>query len=242
MAESEEKNYILEKTMVCDVCQRKFTTKQVKTGKARLIGTDDILKPIYSGIDTVKYDIILCPHCGYAASQRTYGHLTPKQRESIRQNVEPKFTMSRDDNEDIYSYDVAIKRCKMAMLTEMVTHGKISESAYLCLKLAWLYRGKLEELTKAQVPEEYIAMYRRYEKEYIADAYKGFKDAIQTMYPPICGMDEMTITYLLASLGLKCGEKDEAKQFAGKIIVSRSATSKLKEKARLIMEQIKLSN
>ncbi|MGN0316473.1 MAG: DUF2225 domain-containing protein [Lachnospira sp.] len=241
MAESDEKSLILDKTMVCDACQRKFTTKQVKTGKARLIGTDDILKPLYSGIDVVKYDIILCPHCGYAASQRNFGHLTSKQRESIRSNIEPKFTMTLSDDE-VYSYDVAIRRCKMAMLTEMVTHGKISESAYLCLKLAWLYRGKIDELMEMQAPDEYIAMYRRYEQEYIADAYKGFKEAIQTMYPPICGMDEMTINYLLASLGFKCGELEESRKFAGTIITSRSASSKLKEKARDIIEQIKKCN
>lgn len=239
--ETDERAYILDKTIECDACQRRFTTKQVKTGKARLVGTDDILKPIYTGVDPVKYDIVLCPYCGYAASQRNYGHLTPKQRESVRTNIEPKFTMSLEES-DVYSYDVAIKRCKMAMLTEMVIHGKVSESAYLCLKLAWLYRGKIEELRQMQVPEEYIAMYGRYEKEYIVDAYKGFKEALQTMYPPICGMDEMTIMYLLASLGFHCGELDEARKFAGNVITSRTASSKLKDKARDIMDQIKLSN
>ena len=28
----------------CDVCGKEFKTKQVRTGKARFIGTDDILK------------------------------------------------------------------------------------------------------------------------------------------------------------------------------------------------------
>ena len=75
----DEKSYIFDKTMKCNVCNKEFTTKQVRTGKARYTGTNDILKPLYTGIDSTKYDIIMCPHCGYAAVPRTYGKLTPKQ-------------------------------------------------------------------------------------------------------------------------------------------------------------------
>ena len=139
IGQKKETDYIFDKTIKCDVCGKEFKTKQVRTGKARFIGTDEVLKPLYEGIDTCKYDVILCPHCGYAAAQRNYGHLTPKQRKAIRENVEPRFKAKENETET-YSYERAVRRCKMAMLTEMVTGGKISESAYLCLKLAWLYR------------------------------------------------------------------------------------------------------
>ena len=84
IGQKKETDYIFDKTIKCDVCGKEFKTKQVRTGKARFIGTDEVLKPLYEGIDTCKYDIILCPHCGYAAAQRNYGHLTPKQRKAIR--------------------------------------------------------------------------------------------------------------------------------------------------------------
>ena len=32
----------------------------------------------------------------------------------------------------------------------------------------------------------------------------------ETEYPPIAGMDENTITYLLTSIGIHCGKIDEA--------------------------------
>ena len=122
----DEKSYIFDKTMKCNVCNKEFTTKQVRTGKARYTGTNDILKPLYTGIDSTKYDIIMCPHCGYAAVPRTYGKLTPKQRQLIRDNIEGKFKVTWKE-EDSYSYDVAIRRCKMALLTEMITGTNISE-------------------------------------------------------------------------------------------------------------------
>ena len=53
----------------------------------------------------------------------------------------------------------------MAMLTEMVTGGKISESAYLCLKLAWIYRGEIQEAKANGAAQERISMYEKYEKE-----------------------------------------------------------------------------
>lgn len=235
-----EVDYLFDKTVECEVCGRTFKTRQMRTGKARFIGTDDILKPMYEGIDACKYDIILCPFCGYAASQRNYGHLTPKKRQAIRENIEPKFNVKWKEDET-YTYEMAIKRCKMAVLTEMVTGGKVSESAYLCLKLAWLYRGQIDEFLRHNVPEEFVMMYRRYEKEYIEDAYKGFKEAVATEYPPIAGMDEMTITFLLMSLAIKCNELDDAKRFGSQILGSRSANSKLKDKTRELLDEVRNS-
>ena len=52
IGQKKETDYIFDKTIKCDVCGKEFKTKQVRTGKARFIGTDDILKPLYEGIDT----------------------------------------------------------------------------------------------------------------------------------------------------------------------------------------------
>ena len=37
----------------------------------------------------------------------------------------------------------------MALANVAVKHGRTSEMAYLCLKIAWLYRGKRHELVAA---------------------------------------------------------------------------------------------
>ena len=55
-------------------------------------------------------------------------------------------------------------------------------------------------------------------------------------------MDENTINYLLASLGIKCKDYGTAKQFASSIVTSRSAQAGLKEKARGLLGQIKAMN
>lgn len=234
----QESSYLYDKKMKCGLCNKEFVTKQVRTGRARFKGNNDILKPLYTGIDCTKYDVIMCPHCGYAAVPRIYGQLTSKQRATFKESVEGKFQVTWKD-EECYSYEVAIRRCKMALLTEMVIGTKISESAYLCLRLAWLYEGRVIELIHEGADDKKKKQYLKSQLEYVQDAYKGFKEAVTTQYPPICGMDENTVNYLLASLARKCQDYDAAKKFVGQVITSRGAPVSLKEKARVLLEQIK---
>ena len=57
----QETDYIFDKTYVCPVCDNEFKSKTVKAGKVHLIGADTDLRPKYKGIDSLKYDAILCP-------------------------------------------------------------------------------------------------------------------------------------------------------------------------------------
>ena len=237
--ENKESLYIYDKSMVCDVCNREFLTKRIRTGKSRFLGTDEILKPLYADIDITKYDVIACPFCGYAASERTYGRITPGQRKAIKEQIASKFSGLPKKDESYYTYDEAIRRCKMALLTVMVSHSKTSENASLCLRLAWLYRGAAEELEREGAKQITIDKYRKNERLYIEDSYKWFVKALETEYPPIAGMKEDTLYYLLCSLGLHCGYYEDVKQFASKILSSRSADSKLKEKTRDIMDEVR---
>ena len=54
----EEKELILDKTVECPICEKKFTTKMMKSGKAKLLGTDLDLRTKYEGLDATKYDAV----------------------------------------------------------------------------------------------------------------------------------------------------------------------------------------
>ena len=56
---------------------------------------------------------------------------------------------------------------------------------------------------------------------------------------PICGMDEATFDYLLADLAFRLGKYEISAKLASSVIVSRTATRKLKEKARDLRDIIK---
>ena len=86
-----EKDFIFDKNVECPVCGGSFTSKVVKTGRSRFIGTDIDLRPRYTGIDTVKYDVYMCPKCGYAAVAREFTNMTPRQKQMLKDEVCSKF-------------------------------------------------------------------------------------------------------------------------------------------------------
>ena len=77
---------------------------------------------------------------------------------------------------------------------------------------------------------------REEEKSYIEKAHTGFETAVANEMFPICGMDEMTFNYLLAELSRRVGKIDECKKLLGMILVSKSASTVVKDRARRLKE------
>lgn len=234
-----ESDLIFDKKVQCPVCDKEFKAKTVKTGKPRLLGSDSDLRPRYSGIDSIKYDAIVCPHCGYAALSRFFSYMTSTQAKLIKENVSSKFK-TLPESGDTYTYDEAINRHKLALLNAVVKKAKNSERAYTCLKIAWLYRGKKENLP-ADAPNLKTLQEEcsNNEKEMLSNAFEGFVVSRSKEDFPICGMDEATFDYLLADLAFRLGKYEISAKLASAVIVSRTATRKLKEKARDLRDIIK---
>ena len=234
-----ESDYVFDKRMQCPVCDKEFYNKTVKTGKPRLIGSDSDLRPKYVGIDSVKYDAIVCPNCGYAALSRFFSYMTSAQSKLIIENVSKTFK-GLPQSGDVYTYDEAINRYKLALYNTIVKRGKNSEKAYTCLKIAWLFRGMKENIedSNPKAPAMRIACDAS-EKEMLANAFDGFMASRSKEDFPVCGMDEPTLDYLLADLATRLGKYEIASKFASDIIVSRIANAKLKERARDLRDSIK---
>ena len=130
-------------------------------------------------------------------------------------------------------------RHKLALLSTVVKKGKASERAYVCLKLAWLTRGKSETLPEnTENIKEVRTQLKAEEKEYIENAYEGFTAAFSKEEFPICGMDELTVSYLVSDLARQLGKYDEAKRFISRVITSRDTNERIKEKARMLKDMI----
>ena len=237
-----EKDVLLDKTYTCPLCDKQFKSKAVRTGKAKLVSVDTDLRPKYEPADSIKYEVILCTHCGYAAMNRFFERILPTQARMIKEQICQNFKGLPTSSEEIYSYDDAIMRYKLALLNTVVKKGKLSERAYTCLKLAWVIRGKRESLPK-ETPNyaEVMKKLKAEEDELIKNAYEGFEAAFPKENFPMCGMDESTVTYLVAELARRCGYYDKANRWISQVITSRTAPDRVKEKARRIKELIKES-
>ncbi|MDR0949852.1 MAG: DUF2225 domain-containing protein [Lachnospiraceae bacterium] len=240
-----EKDLLYDRSYECPVCSNKFTVKTIRVGKTKLLSTDMDLRPKYENIDLVKYDVVLCPRCGYAALTRYYQQLMDSQIKLIKQNISTKVTLRNYDN-DTYSYEEAIERYKLALVCAIVKRAKDSEKAYLCLKSAWLLRGYQEEL--AADPTSSAEQYQKLQEEehnYLTNAFDGFIEARKKEPFPMCGMDETTVDYLLCVLAFQFRKFDVASRMIAAILTSPTANSRMKDKTRelkaIIVEEIKRS-
>ena len=237
--EVKEADLLFEKTFTCKVCDQEFKSKMVRTGKVKLIGSDNDLRPKYQYVDSLKYDAIVCPNCGYAALNRFFNYMTDTQAKLIKENISANFKGLKE-GEDILTYDEAITRHKLALVNAVVKHAKASEKAYTCLKLGWLLRGKAETLpedtpNKEEVKKQLAAQ----EKEYMANAYEGFMEAFSKEPFPMCGMDETTMTYLTADLARQIGKYDEALRMIARVLTSRDVNERIKSRARDMKDLIR---
>ncbi len=233
--EEREAEVLFDKRFTCPVCDVSFSAKCVRAGKIKITGKDVDLRPIYEFMDPLKYDVITCDKCGYSSLSRYFGKLSSRQMKTIREQVGMSFRGIENDME-IYSYDDAIARYKLALICSMVKQAKNSEKAYTCLKLAWVIRGK--RLTLDSKSEEFVELYKD-EVECITNAYEGFTRAFSSEQLPIAGMDESTLKYILSDMARKVKKYDEAIKLLGDVITSKATNSRLKDEALKLKEIIK---
>lgn len=242
----QEQDFLFDKSYTCPICDSEFKSRTVKIGKAKLAGSDLDLRPRYEQIDLLKYDIIMCPVCGYAALSRFFKFVTSPQAKNIKEKISATFKPQKDERE-IYTYDEALERYKLTLVNAIVKQTRASEKAYICLKTAWLLRGKGEHLDK-NLPD-YEAQKKQCEEqenEFLRSALEGFLAARQTESFPMCGMDEPTVDYLIAVTAMRFEQYDVSSRLITGILQSTTANPRMKDKARdikeMLMKKIKEKN
>ena len=91
MTAEKEAEYLFDKNVECPLCDSTFRTRVVKTGRVRRLESDFDLRPRHPDVDTIKYDVVSCPYCGYTALNRFFTDLTRGQKMLIREGVCSKF-------------------------------------------------------------------------------------------------------------------------------------------------------
>lgn len=233
-----EQELLYEKSFTCPICDTDFKSKTVRIGKAKLLKTDLDLRPKYENVDMLKYDVILCPHCGYASISRYFKAITSSQAKLIKENISPNFKQMKETGA-IYTYEEALSRYKLALANAIVKKAKPSEKAYICLKTAWLLRGEAESLADSgEEQESKKQALAQEEAEFLKNALEGFLTARQTEGYPMCGMDETTVDYLIAVLAMQFEQYDISSKLIAGILISNTVSPRMKEKARDIKEML----
>ena len=236
--QNKEEDFLFDKTYECPVCSKTFRERTLRTGKARLVKTDMDLRPTFEGIEPLKYDVVQCTECGFTAITRYFVPMTVPQKKAILEKVTPRYRKPVQRKE-LYSYEDAVGRYKLALVNAIVRNAKASEKAYICLRAGWLARSYAEYLEeKEAVDQAKVAEIKGLEDEFLKNAYEGFAGAIQNESFPMCGMDESTVDFLLANLAIHSQKYDVASKLISKLLTSPNCNSRTKDKVRDLKDEL----
>ncbi len=197
---TETKDPFYSKHFVCTVCEKKFTSKKVKTSAIRTASRDTDFYTKYIGEDPSWYEVIVCPHCGYSAFETGFNELAPAHRELIAKTVMPKWN-PRDFGKERTLPEV-IEAHMLAMLCYQIIGAKKSVLGKMALRLAWLYR----ELDSEK------------EKSYMEAAVRNFEEAYSSERLDDDKANEINVMFLLGELNRRLGRYTEAARWFGLLI------------------------
>ena len=236
----QEKDFIIDKKVRCPVCDKEFLIKAVLNTKLRRLEADFDLRPNYEHVDKCKYDVVSCPNCGYSALDTTFAKIDTARVKLIRAEFCSSFKPQTGEVlPETYSYEYSIEKFKLALICTMKKRAKMSEKAYVCLKIAWLRRAQLKELEqKKDADPKVIEMVQKEYDGFYLQAYEGFMKAVSQETPPYCGMASEAVEYMLANMSVYYKKYDTAMKIISKLIQSASTSRKLKDKCIELKDKI----
>ncbi len=233
-----EHEFVFMKTYKCPVCDQKFKNPTVRHNKARKESLTADLRVMYLNIDPLKYGVICCSHCGYAALANKFDQLSLPQIRLIREKISENF--SGITVKEVLDYNDAYRRYQLALANAIVKKASDSEKANLCLKLSWLLQSRLDNFDHdIYFGNEDFSESQKEVKNLRKNALDGLKRAKKKESPPICGMDNSTLNYLMAVLASDCGLYTEASEYLELSIQSGLANKKMKKMASELEKKLK---
>lgn len=236
----EEKKYIFTKKLRCTNCGAQFNDLRILSSKLRRKEPDMDLRPRFQFVDSIKYGVTSCPHCGFSTLTKNFEQLPALQQRRIREKITSQFMQREPFEGETMDYATAQGQYELALVCAMAMESPISEQAYLCLQLSWLIRGRLEEADAEPglLEEDVVKQLKEKEERYYRQAYDSLSKAMTEEDFPICGMDQNTFDYLLAVMSYHFGEYDQAVRYCGNIVQAKGISAKLKDKALMLKDDI----
>lgn len=228
--EIKPEDLLYDRNVRCPVCNSKIVARTIKSGAAKLVETSLNLRPVYSGVDPILYDVVSCEICGYSALNRNFNKISDRQIKEVREKISMKFVGSKYPQ--VYDYEIALTRYKMALYNDVTIGRNDVSKAYLCLKISWILESLIGQMEEQQQKKEDINILENERKLFVGNAYKGFMKAYDGITYPIFGMNEATYQYLLGALAYEQGDMKSTGFWLGKVLLSPNGNRRLQDKAR----------
>lgn len=191
---------IYSKKLKCPCCDSNFTSSKVKSSKLRVAKRDSDFLVYYKGENPIKYNVFVCPYCGYSAQETNFDILHPNKREIIYRHITSKW--QNRDYSGVRSIEDAIECNKLALYCGELIEIKKFELGNICLRIAWLHR--IQESNE--------------EQRFLQNALSLFEEAFYSESLAGSTMDEITLGYLIGELYRRIGNNSEAVSWFGKVV------------------------
>lgn len=185
---------LYDKKIDCPICKDEFHTKRVRASRLRLIHRDEDFLSHYNLENPIKYNVVVCPNCGYAAYNDEFENIGKNKIPLILKNISSRWKKRSFGN--VRDLDEAIETYKLALINYNVLGKTNLELANILLHIAWLYRLKEEE-HEEELRFIYLA------KEKFINAYES--DSLAAT-----NMNDSKLSYLIGELSRRLSNREEA--------------------------------
>lgn len=138
--DEKRKDCFYSKEYSCLICSNVFQSLKPKTSRLKVLRRDADFCVTYEGLNPLLYHVLVCPNCGFSATESHMSSLRPGQQKEIREHVTSRW--SHRDYGGLRTADEAIICYKLALIAAEKVQFSSFELAILSLNLAWIYRGE----------------------------------------------------------------------------------------------------
>ncbi len=146
----------------CPVCGNEFEVKILRSGYGyKVISVDLDYFPVVEGEHPVKYEVDMCPKCGYADFRVTFDRITPLEKKKlipllvkVPQSVK---TIAAKPDRD-YAAAIEIHRVAYQLSVGL---GKEFEAGRIAHNIAWLYRLLKDKDSETEWLKKALSHYKK---------------------------------------------------------------------------------
>jgi uncharacterized protein len=205
----EELQPLFDRSVDCINCKHKFTSKKIRSRFIKIKEYDTDFLPRYASeqANSLFYNILVCPACGFSFSDDFTKYFGPGTKESIEEKVTSKWVPHNYGGER--TIEDAIKTYKLASYCALLKKEKHITAAGIHLRTAWLYRileNRIQEIRFLK-----LAL-NEYEMSYSKDDYRGTQ------------VSDVRLLYLAGELARRIGDIPAATKYFSMVIEKRKQT------------------
>jgi uncharacterized protein (DUF2225 family) len=143
-------------TAKCPICANEFMYSKVSSQAIMVKERDMDLKPVYKGINPLKFSLITCPHCYFSLNEKDLEDIKKEIKETHFSKIKEYLdSLSEKDMKGLDNYDtkdVGFYKKQIVIASEIYSIlEKPFEVSRLLLKLSWVYREEQDEKRELKI-------------------------------------------------------------------------------------------